>query len=234
MTTRDLRHALTCHFVKFDGTSPWMFGDEVRYASDDGEVIRRADALAFNTQSGELHGFEIKVSRIDWLNELANPGKCAPIMRYCDRWWLVAPEDGDVVRAGELPPTWGLMVQRHESLSLHVRTDAPRLKPITPDPRLLLALMKKAHASTSLELGEMYRAYHVSAQLTNAIRTLIDIRYDEREPLAAALDGHREVCTAPKARCECMPDVLRRAQELMAAQHKARAERLARAQRGGA
>ncbi len=55
-----------------------------------------ADAVAINAyQSGkygaEIHGFEIKVTRADWLNELKDPGKSAEVRKFCDRWYVVAP-----------------------------------------------------------------------------------------------------------------------------------------------
>lgn len=160
------------------GVGSWSVGFEVRYASEDGAVIRRADAVALNVETGELHGFEIKVSRADWLNELADPGKAAPTMRYCDRWWLVAPEDGDVVRAGELPATWGLLVLRGHDLV--VRTDAPKLSPIPADPRFLIALMKRAHVAVAEELNGARSTWERYLRRVNAATALLSLRPGDR------------------------------------------------------
>lgn len=52
-----------------------------------------------------IHGFEVKVSRGDWLRELRDPSKADEWAQHCHHWWLVAPRD--VVRPGELPEGWG-------------------------------------------------------------------------------------------------------------------------------
>ncbi len=53
----------------------------------------------------EINGFEVKGSRQDWIKELKSPEKSAPVQRFCDRWWIVAP--AGIIQPGELPPTWG-------------------------------------------------------------------------------------------------------------------------------
>jgi hypothetical protein len=71
---------------------------------------RSADALVLELwPSDGLHllGFEVKVSRGDWRRELRQPRKAEAISRYCDTWWVVAPEG--VVGPSELPPGWGLL-----------------------------------------------------------------------------------------------------------------------------
>jgi hypothetical protein len=88
----------------------WVFATHVRsHAGFDAE--RTADAVALDlwpSKGLELHGFEVKISRADWLRELKDPGKAAPVGRYCDRWWLVVP-DRSIVKSGELPDDWGLI-----------------------------------------------------------------------------------------------------------------------------
>lgn len=73
---------------------------------------RWADAIAMSlwpSRGLEVHGFEVKVSRTDWLKELRQQGKADPIARYCDRWWIVAGSR-QIVEAEELPKGWGLML----------------------------------------------------------------------------------------------------------------------------
>jgi hypothetical protein len=53
-------------------------------------------------------GFEIKVNRSDWLNELKQPEKAETMKQYCNQWVLVAPED--VVKPFEIPKGWGWMI----------------------------------------------------------------------------------------------------------------------------
>lgn len=57
-----------------------------------------------------VHGFEIKVSRSDWLREYRTAGtKSAPWRTYCNYFWLVVP-DTRIVKPEELPEGWGLLV----------------------------------------------------------------------------------------------------------------------------
>lgn len=53
-----------------------------------------------------LHGFEVKVSRADWLRELKEPDKAETFRRHMHYWWLVVA-DPAIVRPGELPTAGG-------------------------------------------------------------------------------------------------------------------------------
>lgn len=73
---------------------------------------RRIDFMAVSLWASRglaIDGHEIKVSRADWLNELAHPTKADTWWNVCHRWWLVVP-DAALVHDGELPDGWGLMV----------------------------------------------------------------------------------------------------------------------------
>lgn len=103
------QHCHTAH-IRADGrTARWVSGS---YVGGEARV--------------QLHGHEVKVSRSDWLQELADPSKAESWKRHCDRWWLVAP-DG-VVRPGELPDGWGLLVP--SGAGLRAKVMAPRLDPV--------------------------------------------------------------------------------------------------------
>lgn len=89
--------------------------------------LRTADALAVDLwpSSGHpIHGFEVKVSRSDWLHELKDPEKAEAFKPYCDHWWLVVP-DVAIVR-DDLPSGWGLLAPDGKG-SLRVRRRAPKL-----------------------------------------------------------------------------------------------------------
>jgi len=78
-------------------------------ANSTGAAARYADGIAVSLwpSSGfQIDGFEIKVSRSDFLNELKNPQKSSVMMEHCDRWWIVAPKG--VCNKEELPKPWGL------------------------------------------------------------------------------------------------------------------------------
>jgi hypothetical protein len=82
---------------------------------------RTADAIAMNTYPSRglaVLGFELKVSRADWLRELKNAGKADDIALMCDYWWVVA-EKG-IVAHGELPHGWGLLEPHGRGLRAEV------------------------------------------------------------------------------------------------------------------
>lgn len=72
------------------------------------EVILPADT-AYTRLPPPVHGFEVKVSRADWLTEHRTDGKKSETWRrYCDYWWLVVPNP-KIIKPGELPDGWGLL-----------------------------------------------------------------------------------------------------------------------------
>lgn len=78
---------------------------------------RSADAIAMSlwpSRGLAITGFEIKASRGDWLREKRKPAKAESIARFCDFWYVVAPED--VVKPDELPEAWGLLELRGSKL----------------------------------------------------------------------------------------------------------------------
>lgn len=92
--------------------------------ADPGKGIRRADFIAIDSQTEEVwrewlgefvrypppvHGFEIKVSRADWLTEHRTAGEKSEAWRsYCNYWWLVVPHR-ELIKPAELPDGWGLL-----------------------------------------------------------------------------------------------------------------------------
>jgi len=82
---------------------------------------------AWHSSGNEVEGFEVKVSRADWLNEVKNPTKCQPSKQYCHRWWLVIA-DASMVKDGELPDDWGMMTVVGGQLK--VIKKAPKLIPV--------------------------------------------------------------------------------------------------------
>lgn len=97
------------------------------------ETVSIADFVAidkYNT-SQALIGHEVKVSRPDWLTELRDLSKAERIKRFCNQWYLVA-SDAAIVKDGELPEGWGLMVKA--GTRLRIKTKAPKL---TPEPLTL-------------------------------------------------------------------------------------------------
>lgn len=141
MKTADVKAALRGRFI----APEWSLFFEVADATG-ARHSRWADAVAMNlypSRGLELHGFEIKVSRSDWLRELKDPTKSAPVQRYCDRWWIICP-DG-VIKPGELPPTWGHYEAKPGGTIRQV-VAAPKLEaqPVTKE--FMAALVRRAGA----------------------------------------------------------------------------------------
>lgn len=114
----DALHEKLASEAQGNGGNRWIIAEHVRvragfagYGDMQHGRMRTADALAIDTWQSkgmELHGFEVKCTRSDWLTELKQPEKSAPFRDVCDRWWLVIA-DAAMVKPGELPDGWGLM-----------------------------------------------------------------------------------------------------------------------------
>lgn len=115
---------------------------------------RHADAIVvglYPSRGFEIEGFEFKSSRSDWLQELKNPQKAEAVAKYCHRWWLVI-SDTDIMKEGELPAGWGLLVPKGVGDKLSVLKRAPVLNPVPVDSNFLAACIKaKTRDEESIE-----------------------------------------------------------------------------------
>lgn len=103
---------------------------------------RWADAVAMSvwpSRGYDIHGFEVKVSRYDWLNELKQPEKSAAVQQFCNRWWIATP-DASIIHPGELPPTWGHMVCKGNGMK--VVHPAPALTPKPPSIEFIASVLR--------------------------------------------------------------------------------------------
>lgn len=118
---------------------------------------RRADAIAMSiwpSRGLELHGFELKVSRYDWLRELKDPSKAEGIFAYCDRWWLVT-NDPKIAQTSEIPSPWGWLCAYGNRW--RVLKDAPQLKPKPMSRVFLAALLRHVNDDPAITLAEAER-----------------------------------------------------------------------------
>lgn len=148
-TERGMLDMLRQRHASQSGNGPeWAYMEHVRDAA--GFAAKRtADALALHlwpSRGHELHGYEVKVSRGDWLRELKEPEKAEGWCTVVDRWWIVAPKG---VVKDDLPSSWGLLEPRKKGDGevLHVTVPAPVLRPVadrTPITRSLLVPMLRA------------------------------------------------------------------------------------------
>lgn len=106
---------------------------------------RHADAVAVGLWPSRglfVEGIEIKVGRSDWLKELSQPDKADDIAKWCDFWWVAAGSD-DIVREGELPPNWGLLVLKGGKMLC--KKQAPKLDPQALDRAFVAAMFRRVH-----------------------------------------------------------------------------------------
>ena len=115
--------------------------NQTGYSSGAGS-IRTADALAlglWKSRGYHLNGFELKVSRSDWLTELKNPAKAEAIAEYCDMFSLVIP-NMDIIDISEVPKTWGILLAKGNGMKT-VR-EAPFLEAKQMDRPFLCGFMR--------------------------------------------------------------------------------------------
>lgn len=147
-TAKDVRSALLNRYR----APEWATFFEVQ-DSTGAAASRSADAISMSlypSRGLRLHGFEIKVSRSDWLHELKQPDKSVALQRYCDHWWIVTP--ADIVREGELPPTWGHLILKGNGL--HCVAKAPQLDREQWSPNFLAALLRRSHEARERGIRE--------------------------------------------------------------------------------
>jgi len=146
---------------RFPVAEGWCFMDEVtppmlhREYGDD--KPRRFDGIAISLwpSMGEIvHGFEVKVSRSDFLHEIKQPGKAGALMRWCDYWWLVCPPG--ICQDDEVPSSWGIMYILPSGLRQKRR--APELKPIPRTPDWWRCMLLRKAKRTPVEPEDIAKA----------------------------------------------------------------------------
>jgi hypothetical protein len=158
-TAHDVEVMLRRHYLPEGRPPGGLFAPEIM--SPDGK--RRADVMWLETTTvgrGTLHGHEIKVSRADVMNELADPTKMDAWARYCDYWWLVV-SDPALVTGLDVPEHWGIMSppSGRRTRSMTVERKATRLHPID-----------KTEAMTRLLIWRHYKADEQIARLQHDLR----------------------------------------------------------------
>lgn len=156
---RQVREALRMRYPSGDGNTLGVgsFALIEEVASSTGFAKRYADAIGmelWKSNGYEWHGFEIKVSRTDWLGELKQPDKAEEFKQYMDRWWLVLG-DASIIKPGELPAGWGLLAP--QGGVLHAVTKAPKLTP-QPMPRSFLAAIMRRVVEQSVDMQRVVEA----------------------------------------------------------------------------
>lgn len=106
---------------------------------------RWADAVAMSlwpSRGLDLYGFEIKVSRHDWIRELRRPDKAEDIASGCDFWHVVVPSP-EIVELSELPAPWGLLHTTARGI-FTLKPAERRLPAAQLDRPMLAAILRRA------------------------------------------------------------------------------------------
>jgi hypothetical protein len=142
MSTKITSHEIANLLREKYSKDKYAFMCEVRSATGFNGKIRSADAVAFDlwpSTGQEVSGFEIKVSRSDFMSELKDPSKSQEIFQYCDRWWLVAPEG--IISPESVPVSWGFM-EVTTAHKLKITRKAPQLTPQPPTVGFMMSVMR--------------------------------------------------------------------------------------------
>lgn len=186
MNTLQVKEALK---KKYE-SNEWALLFEVRNSTGHTRVERYADAIAMNlwpSRGLSVLGFEIKVSRGDWLNELKQPEKADPIIKYCDYFYLVVG-DKNIIKGGELPDNWGLIVPFGEN-KLKIKKEAPRLKPIPLDKRFIASMMRQAMNQLTMEPEIRKQVNKRSEVIRNDLKRYYDKQKIETQTVIETMRG---------------------------------------------
>lgn len=158
MTTDELYDKLQKHILK-DGVNGHGFAFLTNVRNGTGFARREgyADAISMEltpSRGLKLNGFELKVSRADWLRELKNPHKADFFYEHCDRWFLVV-SDKDIVQEGELPEEWGLIAPKGTGMGVIKGAPVHETKPID---RLFLASLIRSAITAAAKPREIEKA----------------------------------------------------------------------------
>lgn len=167
----------------------WALLFEVANGTGAGQS-RYADAVAMNMYPSRglaVHGFEIKVARSDWQKELSQPDKANEIARFCDFWWLVAPEK--IVQPHELPLGWGHIAPLEDG-KCKVLTNASAMKPEALSRTFVAALLRREAGAAEADISARVKA-EVSRRRAgdeDRIRQEIDVRTSRNAEAVKFLD----------------------------------------------
>lgn len=108
------------------------------------DANRHLDAIAMElwpSRGLAIHGIEIKVNLYDWRREKANPAKAEEVARFCDYFWIAAPEG--LIPIDDLPTAWGLLSVSEAGVA-GVAKQAARTKAVAIDRPFLAAMLRAA------------------------------------------------------------------------------------------
>ncbi len=151
------------------------------------KTVRTADAFAISCYPSRglyFIGFEIKISRSDWLKELATPAKAESLQQFCRHWYVAAPKG--VLTLDDVPPTWGYI--ECEGRSSKVAKPAPIIKFKPPDMLMLCAILRNL-AETHVPLAVVnQRVKEAENKFKDNHRTELAFAHQQLQQTVAAFE----------------------------------------------
>lgn len=188
MSTAAIQAAMRTRFCAPEYALMFEVGDGT------GAAQRRwADAVSMNMYPSRgllIEGFEFKASRSDWQRELKDPTKSWNVQQYCERWWIVTLPG--IIKDGELPPTWGLMLLENGKLRQAVA--APKLDATPPTKTFMAAMLRRASEADESVVSEIVSAKveRIRANNEKRIDAQVQARTRAATELMAKVDSIRE------------------------------------------
>lgn len=129
LTAKDMIDLLRGHYIAPRKPAGGYFAPELTAPNS----ARRADLIWLPLTSqdrGRIIGHEVKVSRADVVQELADPTKADAWAQFCSQWWLVV-SDPELITGLSVPEHWGVMAPPSGRLrrTMTVLRPAPELRP---------------------------------------------------------------------------------------------------------
>ncbi|QIV65781.1 hypothetical protein Cp1R7AA1_177 [Mesorhizobium phage Cp1R7A-A1] len=177
LKTSDINAALRRYFK----TTEYALMFEVSNSTGS-NARRHADAIAMNLWPSRgllIEGIEVKVSRSDWRRELGDPAKAELIAQYCDKWWVVTPEN--IVHDHELPALWGHMIVSDSGV-VRVKKPAPKKNGVKPLDRAFAAAMLRRASSEDAALVDSavaLRMAELEKSFDDRVRRAVDRKTTE-------------------------------------------------------
>jgi hypothetical protein len=170
----------------------YAFMPQLRNGTGYRSTVRTADAIAFSLWPSRglyLHGFEIKVNRGDWLNEMRNPAKAEEHAQFCQYWSLVIAEG--IADPMEVPLGWGLIVASKDGELTEVRK-APSREPAPLSTAFIAAMFRNVNESIAFLKPSYVHVEDIEARITEEAERLIAKRRDVNESAALQLKDLQE------------------------------------------
>jgi hypothetical protein len=139
---------------RYSDTRQWALFEELRVGTgyrntwkgsghEHNNPQQSIDAYALNMYAGkdfQAISFEIKVSRADFLREIAQPLKRAQAVALSNQFYFVAPKG--MIKPEEIPSDTGLM-EVDENLNIRIKVQAPIQQKEPPSWRFIASIARR-------------------------------------------------------------------------------------------